>query len=34
MTSGQEERSDRMFGNMIERHLQHALDLEANEFLN
>ena len=34
MTSGQEERSDRMFGNMIERHLQHALDLEADEFLN
>ena len=34
MTSGQEERSDRMFANMIERHLQHALDLEAEEFLS
>lgn len=34
MTSGQEERSDVMFANMIERHLQHALDLEAEEFLN
>jgi aminoglycoside/choline kinase family phosphotransferase len=34
MTSGQEARSDRMFANMIERHLQHALDLEAHEFLS
>lgn len=34
MTSGQEERSDRMFAHMIERHLQHALDLDSHEFLS
>lgn len=33
MTSGQEERSDRMFAAMIERHLEHALDLDGGDFL-
>lgn len=33
MLSGQDERGDRMFHAMIERHLQHALDLEAGEFV-
>ncbi len=33
MMSSPGERSDRMFGAMIERHLQHALDLEGDEFL-
>lgn len=33
MLSGQDERGDRMFVAMIERHLQHALDLEAGEFV-
>ncbi len=31
--TGQDERGDRMFTAMIQRHLQHALDLEASEFL-
>jgi hypothetical protein len=33
MLSGQGERGDRMFHAMIERHLQHALDLDAGEFV-
>ncbi len=33
MLSGQDERGDRMFAAMIERHLQHGVDLGADEFL-
>jgi hypothetical protein len=33
MLSGQDERGDRMFVAMIERHLQHALDLDAGDFV-
>jgi hypothetical protein len=33
MFTGQDERGDRMFAAMIERHLQHAVDLECGEFL-
>jgi hypothetical protein len=33
MLSGQDERGDRMFVAMIERHLQHALDVDAGEFV-
>lgn len=33
MLSGVDERGDRMFRAMIERHLQHALDMDCAEFL-
>ncbi len=33
MLSGQDDRGDRMFEAMIERHCQHALDMESADFL-
>ena len=33
MLSGQDERGDHMFHAMIERHLQHALDLKPARFV-